>query len=237
MRKKEISIVVGGSKGIGKAIYLNLKKQNKNVFVISRALKKSKNFINLDLSNPELIEREIAIKIKKKFRVKNLIFCQRYRGDDLFNHFDIGLFSSKYFIDALGKSLIKNSSVVFINSIASQVIVSEQNLGYHLSKAALENFVKYYAVKYGEKQIRFNSISPGTVIKPESKKFFNKSKKYKLVAKKIIPLRRLCKTDDIVNLTNFLCSDKASYITGQNIFLDGGLSVLGQETVARKFIK
>ena len=58
-----------------------------------------------------------------------------------------------------------------------------------------------------------------------------------MVAKKIIPLKRLCKTDDIVNLTNFLCSDKASYITGQNIFLDGGLSVLGQETVARKFIK
>ena len=100
MRKKEISIVVGGSKGIGKAIYL-VKKQNKNVFIISRALKKSKIFINLDLSNPELIEREIAIKIKK-FRVKNLIFCQRYKGDDLFNHFDIGLFSSKYFIDALG---------------------------------------------------------------------------------------------------------------------------------------
>ena len=48
---------------------------------------------------------------------------------------------------------------MFINSIASQFIVSEQNLGYHLSKAALENFVKYYAVKYGDKQIRFNSIS------------------------------------------------------------------------------
>ena len=183
------------------------------------------------------MKEKLLLKLKKNLGVKNLIFCQRYRGDDLFNHFDIGLFSSKYFIDALGKSLIKNSSVVFINSIASQFIVSEQNLGYHLSKAALENFVKYYAVKYGEKQIRFNSISPGTVIKPESKNFFNKSKKYKLVAKKIIPLRRLCKTDDIVNLTNFLCSDKASYITGQNIFLDGGLSVLGQETVARKFIK
>tara|TARA_A100001011_G_scaffold376730_1_gene439640 strand:- start:4072 stop:4785 length:714 start_codon:yes stop_codon:yes gene_type:complete len=237
MRKKEITIVVGGSKGIGKAIYLNLKKQNKNVFVISRSLKKSKNFINLDLSSPKLIKREIEIKIKKKFKVKSLIFCQRYRGDDLYGHFEIGLFSSKYFIDALGKSLIKNSSIVFINSIASQFIVSEQNLGYHLSKAALENFVKYYAVKFGEKQIRFNSISPGTVVKPESKKFFSKSKKYKLVAKKIIPLKRLCKTDDIVNLTNFLCSDKASYITGQNIFLDGGLSVLGQETVARKFIK
>ncbi len=237
MRKKEVTIIVGGSKGIGKAIYLNLIKQKKTVVVISRSLKKSKNFINLDLSDQDSIEREIKTKIKKKFRVKSLIFCQRYRGDDLYGHFEIGLFSSKNFIDALGKSLMKNSSVVFINSIASQFIVSEQNLGYHLSKAALENFVKYYAVKFGEQQIRFNSISPGTVIKPESKKFFNKSRKYKLVAKKIIPLRRLCKTNDVINLANFLCSDKASYITGQNIVLDGGLSILGQETVARKFIK
>ena len=236
MKKKEVTIIVGGSKGIGKAIYLNLRKQKKNVLAISRSLKKSKNFVNLDLSNPDSIEREIETKIKKKFWVKNLIFCQRYRGDDLNGHFKIGLFSSKYFIDALGKSLMNNSSVVFINSIASQFIVSEQNLGYHLSKAALENFVKYYAVKFGDKQIRFNSISPGTVIKPESKKFFNKSRKYKMVADKIVPLKRLCKTDDIINLANFLCSDKASYITGQNIVLDGGLSLLGQETVARKFI-
>ena len=169
MRKKEVTIIVGGSKGIGKAIYLNLIKQKKTVVVISRSLKKSKNFINLDLSDQDSIEREIKKKIKKKFRVKSLIFCQRYRGDDLYGHFEIGLFSSKNFIDALGKSLMKNSSVVFINSIASQFIVSEQNLGYHLSKAALENFVKYYAVKFGEQQIRFNSISPGTVIKPESK--------------------------------------------------------------------
>ena len=236
MKKKEVTIIVGGSKGIGKAIYLNLIKQKKNVLAISRSLKKSKNFVNLDLSNPDSIEREIETKIKKKFWVKNLIFCQRYRGDDLNGHFKIGLFSSKYFIDALGKSLMNNSSVVFINSIASQFIVSEQNLGYHLSKAALENFVKYYAVKFGDKQIRFNSISPGTVIKPESKKFFNKSRKYKMVADKIVPLKRLCKTDDIINLANFLCSDKSSYITGQNIVLDGGLSLLGQETVARKFI-
>lgn len=236
MKKKEVTIIVGGSKGIGKAIYLNLRKQKKNVLAISRSLKKSKNFVNLDLSNPDSIEREIETKIKKKFWVKNLIFCQRYRGDDLNGHFKIGLFSSKYFIDALGKSLMNNSSVVFINSIASQFIVSEQNLGYHLSKAALENFVKYYAVKFGDKQIRFNSISPGTVIKPESKKFFNKSRKYKMVADKIVPLKRLCKTDDIINLANFLCSDKSSYITGQNIVLDGGLSLLGQETVARKFI-
>ncbi len=236
MKKKEIIIVVGGSKGIGKAIYLNFKKQNKKVLVISRSSKNTQDHLKLDLSDKNAILKEVKSRILNKFKVKSLIFCQRYRGDDIHGHFEIGLFSSKYFIDALGNSLVKGCSIIFINSIASQFIVSEQSLGYHLSKAALDNFVKYYAVKYGDKQIRFNSISPGTVIKPESKKFFKKSKKYNIVAKKVIPLKRLCKTEDIINLTNFLCSGKSSYITGQSIVLDGGLSVLGQETIARKFI-
>ena len=68
MKKKDVTIIVGGSKGIGKAIYLNLKKQKKNVLVISRSLKNSKDFINLDLSNSDLIEKEIEIKIKKNLR-------------------------------------------------------------------------------------------------------------------------------------------------------------------------
>ena len=110
-------------------------------------------------------------------------------------------------------------------------------MGYHLSKAALENLVKYYSVKFGNKNVRFNSISPGVIVKSESKKFFKTSKKYRIMAREIIPLKRLCKTEDILNLCNFLCSDKSSYITGQNIFLDGGLSVLDQETVARKSIR
>ena len=237
MKKKEVNIIVGGSKGLGKAIYLNLKKQNKNVLVISRSNKNLKNHISLDLTDKALFDEVIKSKIKKSYKVKSIIFCQRYRGDDIYGHFEVGLFSATRLINALENQLIQNSSIIFINSIASRFIGSEQGLGYHISKAAIENLVKYYSVKFGKKHIRFNSISPGVIIKPESKKFFKKSKKYKIMAKEIIPLKRLCKTDDILNLCNFLCSDKSSYITGQNIFLDGGLSVLDQETVARKLIK
>ena len=77
---------------------------------------------------------------------------------------------------------------------------------------------------------------PGTTIKPENVKFYKKSKKYNIITKKIIPLKRLGTSKDVGNLVEFLCSDKASYITGQSIYLDGGLSLIGQETVARKLI-
>ncbi len=237
MKKKEVNIIVGGSKGLGKAIYLNFKKQNKNVLVISRSINNLKDHIYLDLKDKSSFSETLKQKINKNYKVRSIIFCQRYRGDDVYGHFEVGLFSATRLINAIEKKLTKKSSIIFINSIASKFIGSEQGLGYHLSKAALENLVKYYSVKFGKKNIRFNSISPGVIIKPESKEFFKKSKKYKIMAKEIIPLKRLCKTDDILNLCNFLCSDKSSYITGQNIFLDGGLSILDQETVARKSIR
>ena len=237
MKKKEVSIIVGGSKGLGKAIYLDLKKKNKNVLVISRSINNLKDHIYLDLKDKSSFSETLKKKINKNYKVKSIIFCQRYRGDDVYGHFEVGLLSATRLINAIEKKLTQKSSIIFINSIASKFIGSEQGLGYHLSKAALENLVKYYSVKFGKKNIRFNSISPGVIIKPESKEFFKKSKKYKIMAKEIIPLKRLCKTDDILNLCNFLCSDKSSYITGQNIFLDGGLSILDQETVARKSIR
>lgn len=237
MKKKEINIIVGGSKGLGRAIYLNFKKIKKKVLVISRTNKKLSDHISLDLTDKKSFERIIESKIKKNFKVKNIIFCQRYRGNEIDGHFEVGLFSAIRLIDILENQLTANSSILFINSIASKFIGSEQGLGYHLSKAALENLVKYYSVKFGNKNVRFNSISPGVIVKSESKKFFKTSKKYRIMAREIIPLKRLCKTEDILNLCNFLCSDKSSYITGQNIFLDGGLSVLDQETVARKSIR
>ena len=175
-------------------------------------------------------------KIFKKNKIKNLIFCQRFRGDNLHSHFEVSFFPVVALIEKLKSKMENNSSVVIINSYVSSYISDDQPLGYQASKASLINLVKFYAVNLGAKKIRFNSILPGTTIKPESEKFYKKNIKYKKISNKIIPLRRLGNTKDIANLVEFLCSDKASYITGQSIYLDGGLSLVGQETVARKFI-
>ena len=158
---------------------MDFKKKNRKVLVISRSKKNLKDHVFLDLNDKELFNKSINLKIKKNFKIKNVIFCQRYRGDDVIGHFEVGLFSATRLINALKNQFISNSSIVFINSIASKFIGSEQGLGYHLSKAALENLVKYYSVKFGRKNVRFNSISPGVIIKPESKEFSKKVKNTK----------------------------------------------------------
>ena len=234
--KKGLTLIIGGAQGIGKSIFEYIIKKNKNTYVLDIKDIKSKNFIKVDLSRESSIRNVFNNKILKKNKIKNIIFCQRFRGEEIKSHFDVSLFSVASLIDQFEKKLLQNSSVIVINSHSSKYIADDQPLGYQTSKAALINLVKFYAIKFGYKKIRFNSIVPATTIKPASAKFYKKSNKNKIITKKIIPLQRLGNIKDIINLIDFLCSDKSSYITGQSIYLDGGLSLIGQETVARKLI-
>ena len=236
MHTKNINLIVGGSTGIGRVIFDLFSKKNKNTYILCNTNLNLNKSIQVDLSDEQSIQLMLKKKFFKKIKIKNLIFCQRYRGDITRNHFAVSFFSVVNLIENLKTKMVNNSSVIIINSNASNFITDDQPLGYHSSKASLINLVKYYAVNLGSKKIRFNSILPGTTIKSANAKFFKKSKKYKIITKKIIPLKRLGTSKDVADLAEFLCSDKASFITGQSIYLDGGLSLLGQETVARRLI-
>jgi len=96
--------------------------------------------------------------------------------------------------------------------------------------------VRYYAVKYGKKNIRFNSILPSTLLKPENLDFFTKNNKVRKMIENITPLGRMGEADDIANMVEFLCSPKSTFITGNSFFVDGGLSLVGQETIARNLL-
>ena len=139
-------------------------------------------------------------------------------------------------IKAVSNKLNKNSSVVIISSNASHFVSEEQPAEYHSSRAALDGLMRYYAVAYGNKGIRFNSILPSTLIKPENIDFFTKDNKVRKMIENITPLGRMGEADDIANLVEFLCSPKSSFITGNSFFVDGGLSIIGQESIARDLL-
>ena len=233
--RKSKTLIFGGSKGIGKIIFEMFRKNKEDAYVFSRKKNSDRN-IQVDLSKQKSIDQMLKKQFFKNIKIKNIVFCQRHRGEDVQDHVNVSVIATEKLIKKFERYMIKGCSIVFINSIASKYIVSEQNLGYHISKSALGTLTKFYAIKFGGKQIRVNSISPGTVIKPESTKFFKSNKEFKIISQHTIPLKRLCNTDDIANLVEFLCGKKASYITGQNIFLDGGLSCIGHESIARKLI-
>ena len=162
-----------------------------------------------------------------------LIFTHRYRGDDWKEAFEVTVEGVNSVIKDTIPKFKKGGSVVVLSSNASHFVLDEQPAEYHSSRAALEGLVRYLAVRYGEKGIRFNSILPSTLIKPENKDFFIEGNEVKKMIERITPLGRIGEATDISNLIEFLCSKKSSFITGNSFFVDGGLSLVGQETIAR----
>lgn len=126
------------------------------------------------------------------------------------------------------------NSIVLVSSLAGHFIAEEQPLSYHLAKAGINQMVRYYAFALGPKGIRVNCVSSGAVLKGESKDFYLQNKQIYDLYKRIIPLGRMVTSEDIAHVIAFLCSPKASLMTGQNLIVDGGVSLQGQESLARK---
>ena len=104
---------------------------------------------------------------------------------------------------------------------------------YHVAKAGISQLARYYAYVLGPKGIRVNSVSPGTIIKEESEEFYSKNQPLRDLYNSIIPLGRMGTAIEIANVVTFLCSPKASFITGQDIVVDGGISLQWHESMAR----
>jgi NAD(P)-dependent dehydrogenase (short-subunit alcohol dehydrogenase family) len=134
------------------------------------------------------------------------------------------------------KSMIEKKikgSIINIASIAGEK--SRPNfLTYAASKAAIINFTKSTALEFSKFGIRVNAISPGTIDTPMWSEIAGDVAKIENLEMdelqdnwiKRIPLGRLALPGDIANIILFLCSDKASYITGQVINVCGGLSII-----------
>jgi len=200
------------------------------VYTVSRSSSKRENHIKCDISF------DCASIIDNIDSIDYLVFSHRYRGSDWNEMFDVNVKSVRNLIELTVSKFKNGGSVVVISSNASQFILEEQPAEYHASRAALDALMRYYAVAYGKKGIRFNSILPSTLIKPENVDFFTKDNKVRKMIENITPLNRMGSADDIANIVDFLCSQKSSFLTGNSFMADGGLSLIGQETIARNLL-
>ena len=178
--------------------------------------------------------------IKKNGELNNLIFMQRYRGEDNWEgELKVSITATKEIIENLSTNFKEKEekSIVIVSSIASKFIVESQPLSYHIAKSSLNTMVDYYTVKLGKLGIKVNAVLPSTLIKEESKEYYLNNKTIQKFYKEIVPLGRMITSDDVCNTVIFLCSKKASGITGQKIILDGGLSKVWPESLAKKIYK
>ncbi|MBF9337043.1 SDR family oxidoreductase [Microbacterium lacticum] len=116
-------------------------------------------------------------------------------------------------------------SIVNLTSVGSQLVVANY-VGVGTSKAALESLTRYLAADWAADGIRVNGVSGGLIDGDVADRFPDATEMQK-VAREATPFQRLGKASEIANAVRFLASDEASWITGQTIVADGGLSLGG----------
>ena len=123
------------------------------------------------------------------------------------------------------------------SKIWGKFVVNDQSASYHATRSALEGLTRYYSVHLGKTGIRCNCILPNTIIKPENINYFTKENEERKTLESITPLARMGNSNDISSLALFLCSPESSFISGQIISVDGGLSNRSQESIANHYKK
>jgi glucose 1-dehydrogenase len=117
----------------------------------------------------------------------------------------------------------KPGSIVNISSV-HQRIPKPGYLGYSVSKGGMQNLTTTLALEYAASGIRVNAIGPGATVTPINRAWIDDPDKAAQVTSHI-PIPRAGTADEMAGVAAFLASDDAAYITGQTIFVDGGLTL------------
>ena len=127
--------------------------------------------------------------------------------------------------EAIKRFLAQETPGVIINvSSVHQLIPKPSYLGYSASKGGMQNLTRSLALEYAGRGIRVNSIGPGATVTPINRAWIDDPVKREMVEAHI-PMARAGTADEMAGVTCFLASDDAAYITGQTIFVDGGLTL------------
>ena len=249
---KKYSLITGACGLLGEQHAIALSEINSNIILVDinkkkgiilkkKLIKKYSNkvyYFNCDITKVSQI-KNLKKKIKKlKINVSILINnaainpqpSQNSDNKDWDKSIDLGLSATKNMIEIFVQDMIKNKdgNIINIGSDLS-VIAPDQRLyenqkknkpiSYSVVKHGIVGITKYYASLYAEKKIRCNCLSPGGVYNNQSKEFVAK-----LVSR--IPMGRMAKKDEYKGSIQFLASEASKYMTGQNIVIDGGRSVI-----------
>ncbi len=226
------TLIIGGSSGIGKAISLNILKSNQQVFNTYCNSSIDYKHENLKSFHLDINQEEFDLDIPDY--VDTFIYCPgtinlkpftSLKEADFINEFNINVLG---FVRVFKKVLKKLRKSEQASVLGFSSICAKNGFNYHssiaTSKSALEGLFISLSKEYAPK-IRFNMIAPSLIDTPLSAQFINTEKKVEQIASSH-PLQRIGKPDDIAKLACFLTSEKASWITGQVISVDGGKSNL-----------
>jgi NAD(P)-dependent dehydrogenase (short-subunit alcohol dehydrogenase family) len=246
----KVAVVTGSSRGIGRAIAERLAEHGAQVVVSSRkaeACKEVAEAINKKHGEDRAIVIPANISSKddlknlveetdRKFGKIDILVCNAasnpYFGplggiqDDQFRKIlDNNILSNHWLAQLVSPQMIKRKegSIIIVSSIGG--LRGSAMLGaYCISKAADLQLARNLAVEYGPHNVRVNCIAPG-LIKTDFARALWEDKERLAVREEQTPLRRIGEPDEIAGAAVFLASAAGSFVTGQNIVIDGGVTI------------
>ncbi len=240
-----IALVTGGNSGIGLATAKQFVNEGANVFITGRretelalavkGIGKNATGVPGDVSNLADLDRLFA-QIKREKGKLDIVFANAGVAKfapfgtitEQFYHsiFDINvkglLFTVQKSLPLLpdGASIILNASIVASKGLPTNSV-------YAATKAAVRSFARTWTTDLKERRIRVNAVSPGSTDTPGLSQLLASTdsgqQRLKMISN-TVPLGRLGTPDEIAKAVVFLASDDASYITGTELFVDGGFA-------------
>ena len=217
--KEKVVVITGGAKGIGKCIAEEFSACGAYVYVIDK--EKGEHFVG-DLSQKDVLEAFASEILSKHDRVDYIINnappmmkgIDECTYEDFQDALSVGVTAPFYLVKLLKDHLVKGAAVVNISSSRDRMS-QPQTESYTAAKGAIAALTHALAVSLAGKA-RVNSISPGWINTTQEK--------YDGADALQQPVGRVGNPMEIVNMVMFLCSDKAGFITGENICIDGGMT-------------
>ena len=243
----KVALITGASRGIGRAIALTFAREGANIAVnYSREDSKAREVVEsasslgvraivvkADVSNPKQVEEMERI-VREEFGRLDILVnsagvtLRRSLGEVTYDEWkrviDVNLNGTFYVMRTFFRLMAESGggSIINIASVAGLLPMVGSG-AYSPSKAGVIMLTKLAAAEWAKYGIRVNAICPGPVETDMLREEFTEEELE--VRKKLIPLGRLGKTEDVAKLALFLASDDSSYVTGETFCVDGGMAV------------
>lgn len=242
--KNKIVIITGAGRGIGNTIAKAFSTRGSIVYGIDLIFKSQEkttpnlSYIKCDVTKQQDFDRMCDVIFKRHKKIDVLINCagislpstksyQIYSKDDWHKTIEVNLTASFYCTQSVIRKMIKNKqgSIINITSINAE-LGFPRNPSYVASKGGLKMLGKSFAKDWGKQGIRVNNVGPGYIKTDMTKKTYD-NKKTKKERESHTMLGRWGYPEDLIGPCIFLASDASSYITGQDIYVDGGWTANG----------
>ncbi|MCJ1907413.1 SDR family NAD(P)-dependent oxidoreductase [Planococcus ruber] len=239
------AIVTGAGKGIGKAIAIAVAEAGANVMLVARteadliAVKQEINngrtdYVVADITSREQIQQAVEKTVDRFGRIDVLVnnagmnirsSLMEATDSEWQKIMDTNAHSVFMFSQEAAKQMESGGSIINISSVGGERAL-KTGVVYAASKAAIIQMTKVMAMEWGPKNIRVNAIGPWYFKTPLTEKILA-DEDYLNSILAVTPMKRVGELPEVATPVVFLASDAASYITGQTLFVDGGMSIHG----------